>query len=177
MDKTKNADAPVVIRYPNRTECEEIVSAFYPDRDFDAFGIRGYQTEDADVFLVTYGSIVTEALDASRTLGSDGIRLGIFLLEELKPYDRTAALLSEKLAQGKPVIFLEEGICDGGASMLLAERLKRLGRLEGGHRILAIRDHFASPEERCDLYAYCEINCSAIVRSAKQLLSEKADKN
>jgi transketolase C-terminal domain/subunit len=166
-----------VIRYPNRAECEEIVSAFYPDGDFDAFGVRSYGLEDADVVLVTYGGIVTQALAASKMLAESGIRLGILLLEVLRPYDRTAEQIFGMLGEGKPVLSLEEGIHDGGASMPLAERLRALGGLCKGYRILAIRDHFAAPEQCCDLLAYCGIDRDAIVASAKQLLENKLDEN
>ena len=172
MRKTRYAEGPVAIRYPNKIECKEIVSAFYPDGDYDAFGIRTYGTEDADAVVVTYGGIVSEALTAAKELRESGMRLGIVLLEVLKPYEYTAEMISKVLGEAKPVIFLEEGIYDGGAAMLLAERLSMMGALGGGYRILAIRDHFASPETRCDLLAHCGIDRLAIINSAKELLGK-----
>ncbi len=170
MEKTKDSKDPVVIRYPNKSECGKIVSAFYAEDGYDSIGLRSYRVDDADVIVVTYGSIASEALAAAELLDEQGIRLGVLLLEELKPYDRAAERIASAIGEAKPTIFLEEGIFDGGAAMLLAERLGASGHLNRGHRILAIRDHFASPEERCDLLAHCGIDRFSIVESAKELL-------
>lgn len=176
MEKTKDAESPVVIRYPNREESAEITSAFYPDGDYENFGVRAYRAEGADVLVITYGSIVTEALAAADLLEKEGIRLGVLLVEELKPYDLAAERIEKMIGKEKPVIFLEEGVYDGGASMLLADRLALKGSLCCGHRILAIRDHFASPEVRCNLFAHCGIDRTTIFKSAMELALKK-DKN
>ena len=176
MEKTRDASTTVAIRYPNRAESCEINAAFYPDGDYENFGIRAYKTEDADALVITYGCIVSEALAAAELLRKDEVRLGILLLEELKPYDHVSDRLANLIGKERPIVFLEEGVYDGGAAMLLAERLGERGCLESGHRILAIRDHFASPESACDLLAYCGIDRASIVEAVKGLLS-KVDKN
>ena len=177
MRRTSDAKMPIAIRYPNCTECDEVIKAFYPDGDYENFGIRSCNTDSADLILVTYGGIVTEALKAARQLMAQGIRLGILLLEELKPYDRLCDGIAPFLNRNKPVIFLEEGIFDGGACMLISERLLSMGLLTPSqYRVLAIKDHFASPETPCDLLSFCKIDSNAVVDSAHSLL-KKVDEN
>ena len=173
MEKTRMANEPVAIRYPNRAESDRIASAFYPDEDYENFGLRLFNAEEAEVYIVTYGSIVEQALSAYEKLQDHGIKIGILLLEELKPYDRIATRISEKIGSGKPVLFLEEGIYDGGASMILADRLSAMGKLDFGYKILAIRDHFATPTLPTDLFAHCGIDLDAIVSAVMEMVKEK----
>lgn len=175
MDATRESDGPVAIRYPNKGEDPAVVSAFYPNCEYSEFGVRSDGCEKPDAILITYGSIVSEALRAKELLSADGKALRILLLEELKPYDKIAERLLPHLSEDVPILFLEEGILDGGASMILAERLIDAGfGFSSGRRILAIRDHFAAPDSPVDLLQYCGIGAENIREAALTLLREKS---
>lgn len=153
------AEGPLAIRYENRTDDPAIVSAFYPDGDFSAYGIRREYTSPLaarDGIIVTYGAIAAEALRAKAMLAEEGISVGVILLEQLKPYGELAERLLSHVAGTPRLLFLEEGIRDGGAGMLLLDRLRALG-LDADARILAIDDHFADPDTITPLREYCHI--------------------
>jgi len=63
----------------------------------------------------------------------------------------------------KRVLFVEEGIENGGAGMLLREALIKLScELDGKYFIKAIDDNFASPDKKCDVYSYLGFSPEAL---------------
>lgn len=159
-----SAEGPIAIRYENRIDDPAILSAFYPDPEDTAYGVRpdfSDPGETADGVILTYGAVAVEALSAAQALRACGKRVGVILLEMLKPYEKTAEMLLPHLAGASRILFLEEGIRDGGAGMLLGERLRALG-VSLPYEIAAIADHFAVPEEPCSLRDYCGISATAV---------------
>ena len=146
MNEAYQSDAPSAIRYPNGTESSDIVQRFYSDGIYTAPGVkRDYGTDDIkDIVIVTHGRIVSEAMKASEKLQGLGIRVGIVLLEKIKPYSE----ISEKILALLPsescgVVFLEEGIRSGGMGTNLADRFTiHHGISSRQIRIIAIDDSF-----------------------------------
>lgn len=160
------AEGPLAIRYENRTDDPAILSAFYPDGDFDAYGVRpsfSSQDEARDGVILAYGAIVSEALRARELLAARGRSVGVILLERLKPYDALSEALMPYLRSAPRVLFLEEGIHSGGAGMLLGDALSAAG-LTAPYSVKAIRDHFASPDVPVDLRAFCGIAAEDVVK-------------
>ncbi len=172
MQETANSDFPLAIRYPSGGENAELSGIFYADGDLSMRGVRSDGEENPDIVLITYGQIAAEAVRAKRELAKSGIRLRILLLEQLSPYSLTSGRIAELLPENIPIIFLEEGIREGGAAMLLSSELCEM-RVADPTRIaiLAIRQSFADPSEPTDLLAYVGIDAAAVVRTAKRLLS------
>lgn len=175
LKETANIDGPSLIRYPNSTDDAEIISTFYPMEDYESFGIRcDFSEDDAlDAIIISYGSIVKEAIYVKKLLSSENINIGLILLERLKPYDNVAKELSFILPK-KPckIVFLEEGIYYGGAGMLLRDELSFLDKGKeftnaDNYSILAIKDNFAIPCENTDYYSYCHISARDIVKAIK----------
>ena len=100
---------------------------------------------------------------ASRLLAERGKRVGVVLLEVLKPYEKTAELLLPYLRNTRRVLFLEEGVRDGGAGMLLGDRL-RAAMPKVDYSILAIADHFAEPDAPVSLREYCGISATDVAK-------------
>lgn len=158
---------PCAIRYPNACEDARVEKIFYPQGDFENYGVRAdfAAGKTPPHVIITYGGIITQALDAKERAAADGLSVGLVLIESLKPYEALAKKLAPFLAPQTHVIFLEEGIESGGAACLTFEALYR----EMGsafplhHRILAIRDHFAAPTEPTDLYHYCGISADDVL--------------
>jgi hypothetical protein len=108
-------------------------------------------------------------------LAKAGVRSEMLLLEALAPYDECAARMAIKLPSGVPVFFVEEGIRDGGAGMLLGERLARLALARGerlSYHILAIDGHFAVPDASASLSAFCGIDGRAIAKTVAEVISD-----
>lgn len=169
MKDVMTEDTPCAIRYPNASEDARIAPLFYPDGDFASYGVRADFERDKPPknIIITYGNIVKEALNAKEKAAQQGRSVGILLLEVLKPYDALAKQIAPYLTQETRMIFLEEGIAHGGAACLTAEALREeMGEcFPADYRILAIKDHFASPTEKTDLYRYCGISAEDVLEN------------
>ncbi len=169
MKDVMTIDTPCAIRYPNASEDARIAPLFYPDGDFARYGVRAdfKKDERPQNIVITYGNIVKEALNAKEQAAQQGRSVGILLLEVLKPYDELAKQIAPYLSRTTRVIFLEEGMAHGGAACLTAEALREeMGeRFPSDYRVLAIKDHFASPAEKTDLYRYCGISAEDVLEN------------
>lgn len=169
MREVFSSPAPCAVRYPNATEDPRVAAVFYPDGDFAAFGVRAdFSAENPPPNIVlTYGSIVREALDAKETAGAD--RVGILLLESLKPYTELVARIRPYLRKKARLIYLEEGILAGGAGEEISRTLREAMGAEypEEERFLAIRDHFATPDTPVSLYRYCGISALDVLENMK----------
>ena len=157
MREAINADYPTAIRYPNSSENKLVEDMFYPNGDFDNFGVRANFDKDnaPSLVYITYGGIINSVISAADILKNRGIRAGIILLERIKPYDLIVKEIGEYIVSAKKILFVEEGIRNGGAGMLLLDALKKNGiKLSAEYEHLAIDDNFASPTEICDIYEY-----------------------
>jgi deoxyxylulose-5-phosphate synthase len=142
----------VAIRYPNGREDEQVSRTFYPDGAPHTIGIRtNFGGQSPDAVVAVHGRMAIEALRACDLLEKQGIRLGVMLLEYLKPYDRLAEEVAARLPdmQGHsrhkvPLLFAEEEIRAGGFGMMLTDALRDHPAMEGRRTaILAVEDPFA----------------------------------
>ncbi len=160
---------PIAVRYPNAGEDPRVAPHFYPAGDFENYGVRADFSPDTcpERVVITYGNIVGEALDAQEAYEENGRELGIILLETLKPYDILAKKVAPYLNKGGRVVFLEEGIENGGAAACLSLALREVmgENFPCRYDILAIKDHFASPTQPTDLYTYCGISAADIIKT------------
>ena len=157
------SEKPQAIRYPNDAEDRRVAPLFYPTGDYRNYGVRASfgVSDTPDAIVITYGSILSKVLDLREKWAKQGKDLGIVLLETLKPYGTTAVKVLPYLRNATPTVFLEEGILDGGAGMLLTERLRAHGYTES-IKILAIRDNFVIPDTPTDIYEYAGIGINAL---------------
>lgn len=171
LRKTKDKEAPLLIRYPNSSDDEDIINTFYPAGDYENYGIRAdFSPENKpDFVIISYGRIMREAISAKKKLSERGYNIGLILLERLKPYDRLAIELLSVLPKNKcKIIFLEEGIYYGGAGMILREELLNTEwgssfTAPDSYEILAIKDTFAIPKEKVSYYEWCHISEKDII--------------
>ncbi len=168
MEATKDSQCPVLIRYSNIPDNEEINNEFYSDGNFDKVcALADTSASDADIVIVTYGRVVKEALKAKQALARQGKRVAVILAEKLKPYSDFARCVASMLPKKCTLVFLEEGIYYGGAGMLLREELSRLDGFDFNERIshykiFAIDDDFAVPEKNVNYYEWCGISAGDI---------------
>ena len=148
IDEALTLDQPCAIRYPSGVEDEKAVEVFYNKSNYSDISLKTdfdlSVVDELDVLIVTHGRIVSEALRVEENLKD--IRIGIVLLEVLKPYDECAErifpLLGEKL---KTVLFYEEEIKSGGMGMNLTDIMRyELADRNIKYDILAINDNFAT---------------------------------
>ncbi len=145
LEDAYSYDGPSAIRYPNGCESDDVVRMFYPDGVYHAPGMvtSFANSEMPELLIVTHGRIVRQAMEAKKRLESEGISVGIVLLEMLKPYEKTARQLFELIPPHGNLIFLEEEIQSGGMGMNLASKMEQTYGISNDRiRVLAINDSF-----------------------------------
>lgn len=168
-------DLPSAIRYPNGYECNEVVSRFYPNglnrelsccADFDL-------SESVDAIIVTDGRIVGEAIHAASLWRDEsGKRVGIVLLERIKPYEIAADYIARRLPM-HPIrlIFLEEDIRAGGMGVTLYDLLSRRYPEKMANKsvvILAPEDSFVIREKAESIYDTAGVSADYILKALKE---------
>jgi 1-deoxy-D-xylulose-5-phosphate synthase len=168
------SNCPCAIRYPNGTENDGVVEAFYCGRSTDTVDARRNYTDsdNCKIIIITHGKIVTEALAASNRLKQEGINTGIILLELLKPYDIVADKIVKIIPKDANVIFLEEEIRSGGMGANLSDMLIRMNVLKSDNiRIMAIDDNFIAVREKDQsIYDAAGLSEEHIYQTAKEML-------
>ncbi len=175
LEDANESGVPCAIRYPNGTESEDVINAFYPNGIYNKPSVRcDYIPEDApQLIIVTHGKIVVEAMKASEMLKEKGINTGIILLEILKPYDTAASKIEDLIPLGAHVIFLEEEIRAGGMGMNLSDKLIEMKVLTRDKvSIMAIDDSFIEIREKGQsVYDVAGLSKEHICRTAQELLN------
>ncbi len=155
MEAALRASTPTAIRYPSGYEDPAIVEAFYGQTDPTDVRARsnylhgsGSSPEDIDALIITHGRIAKEALIAADRL-AERMRVGILLLEQLKPYDAIANEIAPMIPQKAcHVIFLEEEIYAGGMGMMLSDALSTHSVMKNKTvKVMALCDGFGIQEK------------------------------
>lgn len=170
LDYASACDGPIAIRYPNAAENARLVSSLrYLSEDVRCRVLCDFpEDEIPELIYVTYGRIYERVISARMRLSEDGKKAGVIVLETLKPYDRVARLVYDYV-NSKRVLFVEEGIKNGGAGEILHEELMKLGLSSiTEYRIAAIDDNFASPGYPVDLYEYTGLSENDLVLKMKE---------
>ncbi len=174
MKEAYASASPCAIRYPNGVECEDVVQMFYPNGIETLRGaVANFSSEEVpQVVIVTHGRIVKEAIKAQKHLRTEGISVGIALLEKLKPYGETADRIAELLSSDTcGLIFLSEEIQSGGMGANLAEEMvMRHGISAEKIRVMAVKDSFVSERNQDeDIYITAGLDSEHIYRVGKEL--------
>lgn len=159
MKKTVSDNCPVAIRYANCSDTNVIEKRFKPMGEY----VLCDADENAQYVVITYGKIVSEALAVCDGLRSSGIGCTVILLQKLKPYKESAEIIAPLLKEGiKKTVFLEEGIKNGGASMVISSYLNSLG-IEN-IKVVAIDDAFESDKVTGNIYSDFGIGAETVLR-------------
>lgn len=175
LNEALKYDAPCAVRYPRGEECQELGEHFYKTPSASV-GVRAdfEKNEKIDAVVITYGKIAVEALKAKRKLALKGIKIGIILLEFVKPYNVVAELISEQIDKKVPAVMLEEGIKNGGAGMLLSEKLaENYGFERSKIEIMAIDDNFGFSVKDESIYKTLGISAEDIEKKIIELIHER----
>ena len=165
IDNTTNLDCPVAIRYPNATDSEEIVSLFYRDGDYSGVGVRAdFNSQSPALVFISYGRITEKVIAAKAILSESGVDSGIILVEKLKPHADIASQIAMLAESAKTIVFVEEGILNGGFSMIMRQTLvDSYPDMRGkSFAICAIDDDFVSPDVKCDIYDFAGLSAAKI---------------
>ncbi|MBR6513882.1 MAG: 1-deoxy-D-xylulose-5-phosphate synthase [Clostridia bacterium] len=160
---------PCAIRYPKGGENADIKDNFYSNGHAFAPYIRSDfdKNEDISCVIITYGGIASETLRAEKLFAEKGIKCGTLLLEKLKPYGDIAAALADTLPDTcDTVVFLEEGIRNGGAALCLYDKLRAYPVFDKKRYIVhAIDDDFVLGEKGRTLRQSAKLTAEDIIHS------------
>ena len=120
--------------------------------------------------LITYGRMSENALAALDILHAEGRSVGLIALERLAPYTELARELLPHLDGVRQILFVEEGVRQGGAGLLLGDALATMGALSScRYAVSAIDDPFAVPDTLCDLDDLHGLSPTAIAKALLDL--------
>ena len=161
-----SADYPLAIRYSS-SESETAQERFFKIARPVSFGISA----DFDIsrppeyVFVTYGKILDNVISAADFLRAKGLSVGIILAEIIKPYDYITEALMKLSSVSRRILYVEEGIENGGAAVITMNALRKQGFdfSSTEYRIAAIDDDFVSPTHLTDLYAFAGLSSNKIV--------------
>jgi len=116
-------------------------------------------------------------IEAADSLKAEGINVGIILVEQLKPHRISAELIAGLLPGVKSLLFVEEGILNGGYSMISASLIRDIAakasidisRMQIS--FAAIDDSFAVPSVPMDIYEYLSLSSSALEERMKKTIN------
>lgn len=172
----RNGNSPAAIRYANYPENERVISEFYKNGIPEKPSVlKNYEDgAELDAVIVTYGKITKEALVAADGLAKDNIRTGVILLEYLKPYDKLAAEVERLIPTGtKAIVYLEEEIRNGGAGMLLSDKMSKYDTMKNiPYAVMATDDDFAYQKSGKTMYESAGVSAHHVADRIKELLSK-----
>ncbi|MBA7605707.1 1-deoxy-D-xylulose-5-phosphate synthase [subsurface metagenome] len=165
-------DGPVVIRYP-----KDLIPSqeFAPSRRACAKPFRLGKSvvvnkrKDSAVAIVSYGSVLTEALEAASLLDKDGIAVDVINARFAAPVDKKIVSLLEK---GKGLITVEDhaGACGFGSAVLELAAAAFEKPITRPIAVLGAPRRFIKHDSRSAQLMEVGINAEKIVKTAKKML-------
>ena len=121
--------------------------------------------------FIAVGCAVKYCAAAKRILSEIGIDAGIILIEKLKPYADAVPFVLDSIKGAKKVLFVEEGIKNGGFSMIFKDAIaEKLNGFDGMDiDVCAIDDDFASPNTPTNLYDYVGLSPERLAAKIKEV--------
>jgi transketolase len=132
-------------------------------------GVVDVLKEGTDVTLAAVGSVVYEAVFASRELESEGISAEVLNVSSIRPLDK--GRISDSISKTKTVITVEEHSLHGGLGALISEIIAEEGLTAKLLRLGIDKGSFSKAGPRAQLRAHYRIDQAGIVKSAVQLLA------
>jgi len=155
---------PVYLRF-GRPKVPNFTSA---DQKFE-IGKALHLKEGNDVTIFATGHLVWEALEAAKTLESEGISAEVINLHTIKPLDNEAILKAVK--KTKCVVTAEEHMLNGGLGDSIAQLLSRKNPTP--IEMVGMDDCFGESGPPMKLMEKYRIDRNAIVESAKKVITRK----
>ncbi len=140
------------IRYPSGCEDRDVINAFYACGENTSIDVKTDFEGKAmpENIIITHGRIVKECLKAEALLQDKGINCGIILCEYIAPYGAVADDISTLIKNSgvKSITFVEEEVRAGGFGLLLSDRMRDKGYLDGIKcNVMAVEDPFVTLEQ------------------------------
>jgi 1-deoxy-D-xylulose-5-phosphate synthase len=164
-------DKPVVIRYPKDFVPKEKSVRSACARPFKlGKSVVAKKGKDSAIVIVSYGSVLTEALEAAELLAEDGISVDMINARFAAPIDEKIVQLAGK---GKGIITIEDHTtaCGFGSAVLeLAATRYAIRDTRYAIRVLGAPRRFIKHDTRPVQLMEAGINAEKIAQTAKDML-------
>lgn len=147
-------EAAVAVRYPRGGQDENVSVLKYDTVEFSTYG-----NKDAEICIVTYGRVTSNAIRAVDELSARGIDTLLISLNKIKPLPESAI---EIMKSKKKVFFFEEGIRNGGIGERVGLRLLECG-YKGRFSLTAVDNRFVSQASVSELLRDYGLDSAGIV--------------
>jgi 1-deoxy-D-xylulose-5-phosphate synthase len=134
------------------------------------------ESEDAELTIMAYGSMVETSIDAVKQLERKGIKCNLINMRFVKPIDED--VIKRFADMGKPIITLEEHSGLGGFGSAVLEVISKLDN-SVKVKVMAIPDSFIEHGSRSELLKLVGLDSESIVRTGLNLIksSTKVSRN
>lgn len=158
-------EGPIAFRYPRGTGMGVKMAS---EPQVLPIGKSEIVREGEDVLVIAVGNRVYPALEAAQTLADSGISATVINARFVKPLDTATILpLAERIGK---VITIEDGVIMGGFGSAVLEAIAAAGLKDVQIRNLGIPDEFVEHGDVQHLYALCQCDADAVVRTAQAML-------
>ena len=158
-------EGPIAFRYPRGTGIGVKIAA---EPQALPIGKSEIVREGEDVLVIAIGNRVYPALEAAQTLADSGISAAVINARFVKPLDTATILpLAERIGN---VITIEDGVIMGGFGSAVLEALAAADIKDVQITNLGIPDEFIEHGDIQQLYALCQCDADAVVRTAQAML-------
>lgn len=152
-------EGPVAVRYPRGGN----------DGYQDSILQDAVLTEGKDITIVTYGTMVGEALRAKKMLDESGISAEIVKLWKIAPLDIT--LIEESVKKTDAMIVLEETFSGGCVGEAILAKMAQNGTLPGKLKLMNLGDEFVTHGKVSQLREDRGIDAKSVYETAKELVN------
>ncbi len=160
----KEYDGPVAVRYPRGGD------RGYKTNDWDGRSLVKCHRQGKDAFLITYGCMLSNVLEAADILAKNGIEATVLRLLQVDPLPIDEII--EKLGDGRTVVIAEEASQGSGIKEALAWALRErqpLLQISG----LDLGRQFVTHGALGDLYQHYGLDGAGIAHHVKEALSHE----
>jgi len=168
-------DKPVVIRYPKDLVPPPASCRAACAKPFElGKSVVVKKAKDSAIAIVSYGSVLTEALKAAKILAKDDIAVDVINGRFAAPIDQKIVALLET---GKSIITVEDHHLAGGfgsAVLELAAAKMSAGKL-AAVQVLGVPRRFIEHDSRDSQLMQAGINADKIVETAKEMMNSMLD--
>jgi 1-deoxy-D-xylulose-5-phosphate synthase len=172
-----NADKPVVIRYPKDLVPLQKFVRTASAKPFElGKSVLVKKGRNSALAIVSYGSILTEALEAAELLAKDGIQVDVINARFAAPVDEKIISLLE---EGKRIITVEDhtiscgfgsAVLELAAAKMADSELSAKGYMADAIRLLGAPRRFIGHNSRNAQLMEAGVNADKIVQTAKNML-------
>lgn len=155
-------DGPVAIRYPRGGDRS------YTDSAFEDGSVCCHQ-HGSDVTLITYGTLIDNAMDAARILCEMGIRATVLRLLKIAPLP--VEDICRLAVPGKPVVMLEETQANAGIGEALAYAVG--ARLNVPVSTINLGEQYVTHGNINQLYAHYGLDGRSVANHVQEVLSNE----